>query len=114
MKEPEILPVEIGLSAMNFDGREYLVDHQHCIGGPDGIPSLPGDQWKILVGDSLMMSVIRKPESYGYSKGLFEISFLDPQSSRMSRIFESEWLDTVLGYLTEAEVLDWLVKAEEA
>ena len=111
MKEPDILPVEIGLSIMAFNERDYLVDHQHDIGE---MPLLSDDQWRILVDDSLMMSIIRKPGSYGYSKGLFEISFFDPRRHRVSRIFESEWLDTILGYLTEAEVLEWLSKAEEA
>lgn len=111
MREPDILPVEIGLSTMAFNGRDYLVYHQHAV---RGMPLLSDDQWRILVDDSLMMRVVRNPGSYGYSKGLFEISFFNPRNRRVSRIFESEWLDTILGHLTEAEVLEWLSKAEEA
>ena len=114
MNPPKLLPMETGINVLKVNGREYLVDHSHeDFGYSSKDPQLVMDRWRVIVTDNLMMSVVRGPGTYGYSQGLFEIAFFDIETRLFNKLFESEWLDTVKGYLTEEEVFEWLLKAEE-
>lgn len=72
------------------------------------------ETWKIELPGSLIMSIIRKPGSYGYEAKLYEVAFMN--ECEFVKLFSDEeddrWgEDEVLGFLTEAEVVELLLKA---
>lgn len=68
------------------------------------------ESWVLEVQDFNIMSIIRKPGSFGYDQGLFEIAFM--RDGAFSDLMKDEFGDKdVLGYLTEEEVLKWAQKA---
>ena len=68
---------------------------------------LSGHQWKFRFENGYGASVI--DDGYGADRGLFELAVLDP-SGRID--YTTPLTDDVLGYLTEAEVVEALDKIE--
>lgn len=66
---------------------------------------------RISFPNGYQASVIRGPYTYGGSRGLFEIGFMDADSNLL---YDTPFVknDAVIGYLTRDEVTAWLHKLE--
>lgn len=92
-------------------GVDVLGAERHATYKLDRMYGKDYEHWTVEVSgppEPVYMSVIRKPGSYGYEYGLYEIAFMEPCG--LMDLFP-EWGDQVLGYLSESDVLSWLEKA---
>jgi hypothetical protein len=97
--ENEVLPVYLdGVKLLSHYRLERLYGKQY-------------EMWRIEIHDldtpdAIVASVIRKPGSYGYEYGLYELAFM--KHGQLLGTFEADWGDQVLGYLSEEEVERWI------
>lgn len=100
-------PIESeGARSVLYDGRMFVV--RYSVEEYRGNKS---EHWVIEIHkfsqpDAVIASVIRKPGSYGYDYGLYELAFM--QNGKLMDTFEKDWGDEVLGYLSEDEVMRWI------
>ena len=67
------------------------------------------ERWRVYLDSypyGTFASVIRRPFSYGYEAGLYELAFC--KGNEILSIFEKDWGDSVLGYLDEDQVIYWI------
>ena len=101
-----------GVRTYEHKGCEFLVRYESDEKPFRGKLGLD-ETWSIEIHDvgtenAVVASVIRKPCSYGYSYGLYELAFT--KNGNFLNIFKDDWGDPVIGYLSEEEVLLWIDK----
>jgi hypothetical protein len=103
------LPTRPGVKELTIDGVPCWARYTH-----DRIYGKDFETWKIELPGSLIMSIIRKPGSYGYDSGLYEAAFMNDRGfvRMFSEKEDDRWgCDDVLGWLTEEEVVSLLLNA---
>jgi hypothetical protein len=70
----------------------------------DDHPSWPGVQAKHFFDNGYGVSVIQSPNSYGGSRGLYELAVLEGDEDEWQLCYDTPITDDVIGHLTESDV----------
>ncbi len=70
----------------------------------DDHPSWPGVQAKHFFDNGYGVSVIQSPNSYGGSRGLYELAVLEGNEEDWELCYDTPITDDVIGHLTESDV----------